>query len=227
MKIKNIFFDLCEVFYYGIYGHGAMGNLVAERLGISIDEYCEKDTGESWELWKKLNCGQVREEDYWQKLIEIHDWKATPQDFIQCSRDALKVEVPGTLQVVGELRLHKYNLFLVSDLWPELRDAMLTEHPWIRQVFSECYFSCNTGYVKSSPGYFEKVCKSAGAKPEESLFIDDYYVNVDNAKAIGMQGIVFENSAQLRTELERELGILRPFCDRGINLGSTLRIGRK
>lgn len=226
-KIENIFFDLCEVFYYGIYGHGVMGQLVSERLGISADEYCEKDTGESWELWKKLNRGQCHEEVYWQKLIELHDWKASPQDFIQCSRDALKVEVPGTMQVVGELRLNRYYLFLVSDLWLELRDAMLAEHPWIKQVFNECYFSCNTGYVKSDPGYFEKICKSAGAKPTESLFIDDYHVNVDRAKEAGMQGIVFENSAQLRTELERELGIMRPFCNRRNDLGSTLRIGRK
>lgn len=215
MKVENIFFDLCEVFVYGIYGHGEMGRLVEDRLRISIEEYCEKDTGISWDLWKKLNCGEIREEAYWQKLIEIHDWKVTPEDFIQCSRDALKVMVPGTLQVVGELRLNRYNLFLVSDLWPEMRDAMLSEHPWIQRVFKKCFFSCDRGQVKSDPDYFAKICTDVGAEPTKSLFIDDFYVNVDRAKEIGMQGIVFENSAQLRAELERGLGICGPFCTTG------------
>ena len=215
MKVENIFFDLCEVFYYGIYGNGAMGKLVEERLGISIDEYCSKDTGVSWDLWKKLNCGEVHEKAYWQNLIEIHNWKATPEDFIRCSRDALKVEVPGTLQVFGELCLNRYNLFLVSDIWPEMRDAMLSEHPWIQRVFKKCYFSCDRGQVKSDPDYFAKICADAGAEPSKSLFVDDYYVNVDRAKEIGMQGIVFENSAQLRAELERGLGICGPVCITG------------
>lgn len=215
MKVENIFFDLCEVFYYGIYGHGAMGNLVQERLGISVDEYCSKDFGVSWDLWKKLNCGEVHEEAYWQKLIEIHEWKATPEGFIQCSREALKVEVPGTLQVVGELRLNRYNLFLVSDLWPEMRDAMLSEHPWIQRVFKERFFSCDRGQIKSDPDCFAKICADAGVDPTKSLFVDDYYVNVNRAMEAGMQGIVFENSAQLRAELERGLGICGPFCTTG------------
>lgn len=201
-KVKNIFFDLCEVFINGMYWGGEMGRLVEQRFGIPVDEFKKKDSGESWELWKKLNRGEIKEDEYWQKIVELNSWDVQPEDFIQCTRDALKVEIPGTLQLATELKLKGYRLFLVSDLWNEMRDAVLAAHPWIPQLFEKCYFSCDFGQVKSEPDYFEKICKDAGVDPAESLFVDDYDVNVDRAKGAGMQGIVFKTATQLSADLK-------------------------
>lgn len=193
-KIENIYFDFFEVFANGMYWNGEMGHLVHERLGIPVDEFRDKDTGESWELWKMLNRAQLSEEEYWNKILELHAWDATPEDFIECTRDALRVEIPGTLQIVGELGLSSYNLYLVSDVWDEMRNAMLVQYPWISRMFKKCYFSCDFGQIKSDPGYFEKICMDVHANPAKSLFIDDYHVNVERAEAAGMQGIIFKNS---------------------------------
>ena len=204
--IKNVFFDFFEVFANGMYGLGEMGRLVEQRFGIPAIEYHQKDTGESWELWKKLNRAEIGEVEYWNKILEIHPWKLSPQEFIQCTRDAMKVEIPGTLQVAKELYGKGYNLYLVSDVWGEMRDAKYRQYPWLKEIFKKRYFSCDFGQIKSDPDYFEKICQDAGVNPAESLFIDDYDVNVNRAIEAGMQGIVFENATQLRTELERGLG---------------------
>ena len=45
--IANLFFDFFEIIANGMYGPGAMGRIVETRLGIPLDEYCRKDTGES------------------------------------------------------------------------------------------------------------------------------------------------------------------------------------
>lgn len=119
----------------------------------------------------------------------------------------MKVEIPGTLQIVRELHAKGYNLYLVSDVWGEMRDAMLVQYSWISELFKKCYFSCDFGQIKSDLGYFEKICQDAGVDPAKSLFVDDYDVNVKRAKEAGMRGIVFKSSAQLRAELERGLGI--------------------
>jgi putative hydrolase of the HAD superfamily len=87
--------------------------------------------------------------------------------------------------------------------------AMEEQYPWLLELFEHRYYSFATGQIKSDPDYFEKICRDAGVNPAESLFIDDYDVNVNRAREAGMQGIVFENSAQLRTELERGLGYLQ------------------
>ncbi len=204
--IENIFFDFFEVFSNGMYWGGEMGRLVEQRFGISVDDYAKKDTGESWGLWKKLNRAEIREKEYWDKILEIHPWQVTPEQFIQCTREAMKVEIPGTLQLARELYFKGYNLYLVSDVWAEMRDMMFVQYPWICRLFKKHYFSCEFGQVKSDPNYFEKICEDAGVDPARSLFIDDYDVNVNRAIEAGMQGIVFENATQLRKEIEKIFG---------------------
>lgn len=206
--IENIFFDFFEVFANGMFWGGVMGQYVEERFGISVDDFRQKDTGESWDLWKKLNRAEIQEREYWEMILKTHPWRATPQAFIQCTLDAMKVSIPGTFQIAYDLHKRGYNLYLVSDVWAEMRDAMFVQYPWMQWMFKKCYFSCDFGQIKSDPDYFEKICEDAGVDPARSLFIDDYDVNVNRAKEAGIQGIVFENSAQLRTELERGLGYL-------------------
>jgi putative hydrolase of the HAD superfamily len=206
-RIKNFFIDFSEVFANGMYWGGEMGRLVQERLGISVDEFRKKDTGESWELWKKLNRGHLDEVEYWELIVRTHAWDIKPEEFIQCTYDAMKIEIPGTLQVVRELSQKGYRLFLISDVWRKMSLAMEAQYPWLLELFEHRYYSFETGEIKSDPDYFEEICRDADVNPAESLFIDDYDVNVNRAREAGLQGIVFENAAQLRTELERGLGI--------------------
>jgi putative hydrolase of the HAD superfamily len=42
-----------------------------------------------------------------------------------------------------------------------------------------------------------------GLKAEECVFIDDRPENIEAAKALGMEGIVFENYEQASEELEK------------------------
>lgn len=205
--IENLFFDFFEVVANGMYWGGLMGRLVEQRFGISVDDFRKKDTGVCWDLWKKLNRAEIQEKEYWDKILEVQPWQATSEQFIQCTFDAMKVEISGTFQIIRELHAKGYNLYLVSDVWAEMRDAMLVQYSWISELFKKCYFSCDFGQIKSDPGYFEKICQDAGVDPAKSLFVDDYDVNVKRAKEAGMQGIIFKSSAQLRAELERGLGI--------------------
>lgn len=199
--ITNLFFDFFEIIANGMYGPGAMGRIVETRLGIPLDEYCRKDTGESWELWKKLNRGELDEKAYWEIIIKTHDWKAKPEDFIQCARESLKVPIPGTYEILEQLHDCGYRMYLVSDVWEDMRKDMFRAYPWIDDIFTKCYFSYEMHSLKSDEGHFERICKDCGAIPSESLFVDDYDVNVSRAKSIGMQGIVFKNADQLRHDI--------------------------
>ncbi|MCS5545846.1 MAG: HAD-IA family hydrolase [SAR324 cluster bacterium] len=39
--------------------------------------------------------------------------------------------------------------------------------------------------------------------PQNTVFIDDKYANVDAARALGIHGIHFQNPAKLRIDLEK------------------------
>lgn len=203
---RNLFFDFFDVLFNGMDGRNAMGRLVEQRIGISRDEYRMKDYDECWELWKLLNRGELSEVGYWEKILEKYKWDATPEDFMWCTRQALKIQIPGTYDILSELYRGSYNLFLVSDIWADMRDEMIKAYPWIKVFFKKCYFSCDFHSIKSDEGYFEKICADAGVKPSDSIMIDDYDVNIMRAKSAGMDGIIFENANQLRRELYEKLG---------------------
>ena len=69
-------------------------------------------------------------------------------------------------------------------------------------AFDRCFFSAVLGTVKPSAEIFALLCKKTGAKPEETIFIDDNEKNIRGARAFGIEGYLFDgNVAALRTYL--------------------------
>ncbi|MFI9272208.1 HAD-IA family hydrolase [Kitasatospora sp. NPDC052896] len=63
------------------------------------------------------------------------------------------------------------------------------------ELVEQIVYSHEIGIEKPAPGAFEAACASLGARPESCLFIDDVAVNVEAAKAVGMQAHLFEDNA--------------------------------
>ena len=61
--------------------------------------------------------------------------------------------------------------------------------------------SYEVGSWKPEAKIYALALEKAGVKPEEAIFIDDQKKNVDAAEALGIHGIVFQNTEQLRTKL--------------------------
>lgn len=64
------------------------------------------------------------------------------------------------------------------------------------------------GVVKPDPRIFEIALERAGVLAERAVFVDDSTVNVDGARAVGIDAFVFVDAAQARRELaERGLPV--------------------
>ncbi len=57
--------------------------------------------------------------------------------------------------------------------------------------------------LKPEPEIYRCVCERFGLKPEECLFTDDKPVNVEGAKAIGMNAVVFTDAVTYASDLRR------------------------
>ena len=57
--------------------------------------------------------------------------------------------------------------------------------------------------IKPDPAIYQLLMSRYDLKPWESVFLDDTPVNVQAARELGMQGIVFQNLEQARNELEK------------------------
>ena len=69
------------------------------------------------------------------------------------------------------------------------------------EPFEPCLLSCEMGLEKPDLKAYELLIETMNLPASEIVFIDDKAENVEAAKKIGIDAIVFESSEQLRTEL--------------------------
>ena len=56
-------------------------------------------------------------------------------------------------------------------------------------------------FIKPEPEIYERLFARFNLKPEECVFTDDRPENIEGGRALGMEGIVFQNAEQYEREL--------------------------
>jgi putative hydrolase of the HAD superfamily len=111
-------------------------------------------------------------------------------------------------------------LGLLRELQGHYRLAVLSNHPaglgaWLREwkihdLFEVFFCSGDEGRAKPDPTVYRTTLARLGVLPGEAVFIDDTAGHVAAARAIGIQGIVFEEARQLREDLDAILKAAGP-----------------
>lgn len=70
------------------------------------------------------------------------------------------------------------------------------------ELFDPCLLSYEIGLEKPDPKIYELLLQQLNLPAKEVVFIDDKLENVEAAKAMGIDAIVFESAAQIREELK-------------------------
>lgn len=115
---------------------------------------------------------------------------------------------------MGELNVELAEYF--RDLRPLYRTALLSnsgvgarEHEEARFHFSdmcECIvYSHECGVAKPDRRIYEIMLERLGLHPGEIIFLDDSPRNVEAAKALGIQAILFKNNSQAIAEIDAKL----------------------
>lgn len=90
---------------------------------------------------------------------------------------------------------------ILSNMTHSMKAFMLENFTWLR--YFNCHvFSCDIQVIKPSAAIYRRCLDCLGSAAEETLFIDDRQVNIDGARAVGIQGIRFQSVEQLRRDLE-------------------------
>jgi putative hydrolase of the HAD superfamily len=82
-------------------------------------------------------------------------------------------------------------------------------------AFDGEFYSCDLGYTKPSPDYFEAVARLAKLDPRRTLFVDDRLENVEAARRCGFVAEQFrlweeDDAAKALTQLLRRFGLDLP-----------------
>ena len=139
-------------------------------------------------------------------LRRLHPDKAELIDaWFQRYDEMLGGEIPGTVEVLRELRSRKVPIYALSNWSAETFPIAVNRFECLRW-FHGVLLSGEAKVLKPDRRIFEIFLHTFRIEPSRAVYIDDRRENVEAAMTLGMRGIVFRDSRTLRAELtEAEL----------------------
>ena len=186
--IKNIIFDL----------GGVLLDIDYYRTSNAFKELGVKNFGDFYsqaaadELFEALETGNVSEEKFYSTMQE-YCLPGTSYNQVQVAWNAMLISFRKESVAFLLPLKEKYNLYLLSNTnsihLPEFNEIYNKEigGPLFDNYFIKSYYSHLLHRRKPYGSTYQFVLEDAGIKPEETLFIDDSYKNIDGAKEVSIQ----------------------------------------
>lgn len=145
---------------------------------------------------------------FWQKLCTDAGLDLSPAQIEELDLwDARMWTTQNPAMVAWMVQLKERGLrtAILSNMGDSVHANIEREFKWLER-FDVLVWSYRLGIAKPDPAIYRFVLEQLGTRAEETLFLDDKPVNIEAARALGMQGIVFSTVKQLRADLvERNL----------------------
>ncbi len=128
---------------------------------------------------------------------------ALPANWAVSFRSVLEKSIgvnPVMYALVNELKAEKIPVALLSNI--DERLSKLIRSFGFYEPFDPCFLSCEIGIHKPDLKAFEFLVKELKLPAKEIVFIDDKLENVEAAKKVGLDAILFQSEQQLRSELK-------------------------
>ena len=200
--IKTIFFDI----------GGVLIDIHPERTYQYLSDSADIDISTiekkfPWGAHDKYERGMLSNEEWFQAYKE-----SLPQPCCLKSSDfwnAWKIllgKEKNTVQILDSLK-QKYFIWLLSNTNSKHIQDEIEKRYLFPKLIDGTVYSFDVGQRKPEKKIYKIAVHLASAKPQECLFIDDLVENIQAAESVGIKGIHFKSSRQLKNELLR-IGII-------------------
>jgi putative hydrolase of the HAD superfamily len=153
-------------------------------------------------LWATHDGGLLSREEIVAKLPAQYDKEV----FARCVKQLAPFlyPIPEMIELFHEVRRKGYKVYILSNMPKELHEELVQIHEWFKYPDGQIY-SYQIGAIKPQPQIYEALLSTYKITGSESVFIDDLEDNIRAAKKFGIDGIICENPAQVRSELQARL----------------------
>ncbi len=203
--IKTIFFDIGGVLIdihpertYQYLSDSADVEVSMVKESFPWDAHDQYERGiinnEDWFITYKESLPQpccLKRSDFW------NAWKL------------LLGEEKNTVNILEALN-KQYSIWLLSNTNPKHIQDEIEKRYLFPSLVNGAVYSFDVGVRKPEKEIYEIAMQRANANPQECLFIDDLLENIQAAKQIGIEGVHFISSEQLKQELVH-LGIINEY----------------
>ena len=195
MTIKAVFFDLGGVIVRTEFQ--APRQQLADRLGMEYDDLnklvFDRNTG------VKASIGEISSAEHWAFVIKRLKRPDSEVAAIRQEFFAGDIVDRTLVEYIRSLR-GKYKTGLISNAWSDLRDFIVREK--FDDAFDKMIISAEVGAVKPEPKIYQIALEQFEIKPNEAVFVDDFYVNIEGCEKVGIKGIHFKDAESTLQQLK-------------------------
>lgn len=196
MPLKAVIFDLGGVLVRT--QNPEPRQRLAARLGISPGELSRLvfDSNTA----RQATLGEITTGEHWRAIqdrlgLSAEEFKTIPLEF--WGGDQLDIDLVEFLRGLRP----RYKTALLSNAWDDLRQVV-EEHWRIADAFDEIIISAEVGLAKPDERIYTLTLARLGIQPSEAVFVDDFMGNIEAARRVGMQTILFQSAEQALNELK-------------------------
>ena len=178
--------------------HGGYLDFIHQYLGSHLTPAAKKRIEY---LEHQVNLGSMSENEFYRHIQKEFAVHLKPGEMHKKIVSKMKTNKSLVTYIP---KLKKTKIVLFSNSIGSMATHMLEmRHLAGRKIFTRVFFSNVMHLAKPSAASYQYVINHLKMKPKEVLMVDDRKGNIDAAKKIGMQGIVFKNTTQFKKELQK------------------------
>jgi len=140
---------------------------------------------------------------FWQKLLAdagLQQDQQIAEELNQWDARLWTTQNPAMLAWQQQLTQHGVLTAILSNMGDNVLEKIERDFDWIHR-FDVLVWSFQLHMAKPDLAIYRHTLAKLGVRPEEALFLDDKLVNVEAARALGMQAIQFSTVDRLRAEM--------------------------
>jgi len=147
--------------------------------------------------------GKLTGLEFWRKIVRDASLNLDPKaidDLNSWDARMWTTQNPAMLAWQQNLKQHGLLTAILSNMGDSVLENMQREFDWLSN-FDVLLWSFQLKMAKPDPAIYHHALEKLGTRPEETLFIDDKNVNIEAARALGINAILFSTVDHLRKDL--------------------------
>ena len=198
--ITSLYWDVGGVIMTNGWDHNSRMD-ATQTFGLDWEEYRERHDLS----FPAFDAGQITLNQYLDRTIFYRPRSFTREEFT-AFMFAQSKEYPETRAVLSDVaRSGKYYVASINNEPRELNDYRIEAFS-LRKDFQAFFSSCYLNARKPEETIYRIALEVSQRPPENSVFIDDRTLNLENPRRLGMHVVHHLNATQLRADL-KALGV--------------------
>ncbi len=189
MTIKAVIFDIDWVLITSWYSFG---------------KYLQKYYLDNTDDMQDFFCWEFKDTSIWKKdlkeilkpILEKWNWTLWIEKFLELWF-LMDGKVDKRVLNLAQTLREKGIICWVASNQEKYRKKYILEKMWFSKLFDKSYFSCDLWVSKPSQEYYSKMLADLNLLFDEVIFIDDDEKNVEGARSIGIESILYKDFSDI------------------------------